>query len=378
MMSGSNDYHTSGTRSPEIAAQEDKVRRRRSTLGGRRSCRSVGGRMSLAAPPAPGLQDQVLRIGEGQPWGTKLNSLLDVALREAVRRLEARLPGEECVPELRAAVLTQAGSMTRQLSERLCDLTPVVTTTHHSTPVTSIEVYKKKTRALEQEYSKWKAMRKQREAECHAAEMELQEAMSGVTTMDDGQEMHLSPAQRCLLDSWPDCSHYVELRRPWGKGKSHRGNAERCYLPCRGPFISGAQEEHRGKATREVQQAREKAHLVLEEVKHTTEVLNGFLTASRLQADRSYTALESMSNAHIKRKPMTLLMFMRRVIGFLPPATAHDLVEETEDVTHRIQVEEWNLFLQLRVLGQGKVASILQAGHSTQHQHRPHPTFIAK
>ncbi|KAK8381155.1 hypothetical protein O3P69_008195 [Scylla paramamosain] len=56
--------------SPEIAAEEEKVRRRRSTLGGcRRSFTSVGGRLSLAGPPAPCLEDQILRLEEDQPMG---------------------------------------------------------------------------------------------------------------------------------------------------------------------------------------------------------------------------------------------------------------------------------------------------------------------
>lgn len=270
-MGDSEQQHTSGSTSPQIADEESKVRRRRSTLGARRSCRSVGGRLSLAAPPAPTLQDQLLRVEEWRPWDSKLNQVLDIALREAVRRLESRLPGDECVPELRAAILTQAGSVAGQLSEKLCDLTPAGTAvTGHNTPIASgsIEVYKQKSKALEQEYIKWRTMRKQREAECRAAEIEFQEAKSGVTTMDGGQEVHLSPAQRDLINSWMDCSLYVE----------------------------------------EAQQAREKAHLVLEEVRHTAEVVNGFLTVSRLQADSSYTALENLSNAHLKTEPLTLLM----------------------------------------------------------------------
>lgn len=59
-------------------------------------------------------------------------------------------------------------------------------------------------------------------------------------------ELHFPPLGLCGVF----LSRPVEARRPWGKVKSHRGNAERRYLPCRGPFISGAQEEHRGKATR--------------------------------------------------------------------------------------------------------------------------------
>ena len=70
---------------------------------------------------------------EGWPWATKLDLLLDIALREAVRRLESRLLDDECVPELRAAVLTQAGSMAKQLSEVVCGLTPLAN--GQSTPI---------------------------------------------------------------------------------------------------------------------------------------------------------------------------------------------------------------------------------------------------
>ncbi|MPC98880.1 hypothetical protein E2C01_094266 [Portunus trituberculatus] len=52
-------------------------------------------------------------------------------------------------------------------------------------------------------------MSKQRVAECRTAEMKFQEAKSGQTTMYEGLE-HLNPAQQKLLDSWPDCSLFVE------------------------------------------------------------------------------------------------------------------------------------------------------------------------
>lgn len=42
-----------------------------------------------------------------------------------MRRLEAKLPGDECVPELRAAVFTQAGVMSMELTKHVCHVTPV-------------------------------------------------------------------------------------------------------------------------------------------------------------------------------------------------------------------------------------------------------------
>ncbi|MPC26629.1 hypothetical protein E2C01_019774 [Portunus trituberculatus] len=114
--------------SPEIAAEEEKVRRRRSTVAGcRRSFASVGGRLSLAGPPAPCLEDQILRLDENQPWDTNLNLLLDIALREAARRLETRLSGDECVSELRADVVKQSGALANQISELVSGLMPSVT-----------------------------------------------------------------------------------------------------------------------------------------------------------------------------------------------------------------------------------------------------------
>lgn len=68
--------------------------------------------------------DQVLQVDESQPWDTKLVQLLDIALREAMRRLETRLPEDECVPELRAVVLTRAGAMSEELAGHVCSLTP--------------------------------------------------------------------------------------------------------------------------------------------------------------------------------------------------------------------------------------------------------------
>ncbi|XP_050705274.1 uncharacterized protein LOC126990633 isoform X1 [Eriocheir sinensis] len=323
--------------SPGIAAEEERVRRRRSTLGGR-ACRSIGGRLSLAAPPHPGLhgvgglaacigpphnwptctisrhhcslfgppwtftgtcrsnsrcyscrsthcwrgrggghftgvglwdRDQVLQVDEGQPWDIKLTQLLDIGLREAMRRLEARLPADECAPELRAAVFTQAGSMSMELAEHVGCFTPSATPGHNSFPTSaSIEMYKEKTREMEEEYNKWKAMRRQREADCRTAEMVFQEAKSMVTTVDESQEAHLSPAQQSFLESWSDYSCYIE----------------------------------------EALQAKERSQLVLQEVNHTTEVVNGLFTVSRLQAESSYTALENLSNAHLKKQPLTLIL----------------------------------------------------------------------
>lgn len=254
--------------SPGIAAEEERVRRRRSTLGGR-ACRSIGGRLSLAAPPHPGLHDQVLQVDEGQPWDIKLTQLLDIGLREAMRRLEARLPADECAPELRAAVFTQAGSMSMELAEHVGCFTPSATPGHNSFPTSaSIEMYKEKTREMEEEYNKWKAMRRQREADCRTAEMVFQEAKSMVTTVDESQEAHLSPAQQSFLESWSDYSCYIE----------------------------------------EALQAKERSQLVLQEVNHTTEVVNGLFTVSRLQAESSYTALENLSNAHLKKQPLTLIL----------------------------------------------------------------------
>ncbi|MPC71669.1 hypothetical protein E2C01_065954 [Portunus trituberculatus] len=60
------------------------------------------------------------------------------------------------------------------------------------------------------------------------------------------------------------------------------------------------------------------------------------------------------------------------------PSLCCKKVKESEDVSHRFQVEKRDLFLQERIVGQGKVPGILQVGHSSQHQHRPHPTLISK
>lgn len=247
------------------------MRRRRSTLGGnRRSFTSVGGRLSLAGPAAPCLEAQILSLDEDQPWDTNLNFLLDIALREAARRLETRLPGDECVSELRADVVKQSSALAKHISERLSGLTPAAADDNeHSNSSTSagIDAYKKKTKALEQEYSKWKAMSKKRIAECRTAEMEFKEAKTGVTTMYESLE-HLSPSQQNLLDSWPDCSLFVE----------------------------------------EAHQAKEKAHIALEEVRGTTQVVNGLLTASKLQADWSYTVLENLTKAHVENDSLSGLV----------------------------------------------------------------------
>ena len=58
-----------------------------------------------------------------------MNLLLDIALREAVRRLETRLPGDECVSELRADVVKQSSTLAMQISERVSGLMPAATDT---------------------------------------------------------------------------------------------------------------------------------------------------------------------------------------------------------------------------------------------------------
>lgn len=73
--------------------------------------------------------DQVLQVDEGQPWDIKLSQLLEIGLRETMRRLETKLPRDECAPELRAAVFTQAGAMSMELTKNMSCLTPAATVT---------------------------------------------------------------------------------------------------------------------------------------------------------------------------------------------------------------------------------------------------------
>lgn len=73
-----------------------------------------------------------------------------------------------------------------------------------------------------------------------------------------------------------------------------------------------------------------------------------------------------------KKKRITQLVLL------VVHAVAGRRVEESEEVAHRVHVEERNLLLQERVLCQGEAAGVLQSGHAAQHQYGPHPALVAE
>lgn len=50
------------------------------------------------------------------PQTTKVSHLIDISVREALRRLEQRLEGDECVSDLRLDLITQSEDIAGQVS----------------------------------------------------------------------------------------------------------------------------------------------------------------------------------------------------------------------------------------------------------------------
>ncbi|KAK3860784.1 hypothetical protein Pcinc_033191 [Petrolisthes cinctipes] len=263
----------------DIQAEVEKVKKRRSTIGrasvARRS--TVGGRQSMCSSiPVFSLEDQISRIDKNLPWASTLGNIVDISLREACRRLEARYPEDECVSDMRVDLLTRSetlgGEVAFKLSGRPLDLSnipePLPNKTTCQTNNTMFAAYKNKINDLEQEYRKWKLLMKERKKACREAEGEYKEAKSGLMKIYEDQFSCLTSVQRPLLASRPNYQQYIQ----------------------------------------ELQTVREKAVLMLTKVKHTTVGVSRLLTASKLQAERSYNAIEAETSAHLKKKPVKLLL----------------------------------------------------------------------
>ncbi|KAK4310375.1 hypothetical protein Pmani_018066 [Petrolisthes manimaculis] len=263
----------------DIQAEVEKIKKRRSTIGrasvARRS--TVGGRQSMCSSiPVFSLEDQISRIDKNLPWASILGNIVDISLREACRRLEARYPEDECVSEMRVDLLTRSealsGEVAFKLSGRPLDLSniqePLPNKTTCQTNNTMFAAYKNKINDLEQEYRKWKLLMKERKKACREAEGEYKEAKSDLMKIYEDQFSSLTSYHRTLLASWPNNQQYIQ----------------------------------------ELQTVREKAVLMLTKVKHTTVGVSRLLTASKLQAERSYNAIEAETSAHLMKKPVKLLL----------------------------------------------------------------------
>lgn len=264
--------------SKDIQAEVEKVKQRRSTIGrGRKSGQSMGGRQSLcAAFPVMSLRDQIRRIDKDLPWASKVSCLIDISIREALRRLEDRLPENECVSDLKMDLLRKSESIAKELSYKIAGYPLVAEASLLKSSyegdvkgsVSKIDAYKNRTKELEQEYKTWKSLMKERKIACQTAEREFREAQSGETKIDDEQISQLSIAQRCILASRPNYQEYLQ----------------------------------------EVQMVRESATLMLQEVKRATNITSGMITACRLSATSCCAAIEKLSFGHLQNQPTKYIL----------------------------------------------------------------------
>ncbi|XP_071528796.1 uncharacterized protein [Panulirus ornatus] len=258
-----------------IQVEVEKVKRRRSTIcRGYMSSHSIGGRRSLSATfSLLSLEDQISKIDERLPWASKVSKLVDISIREALRRLEIHLPGNECVADLRMDLLTKFENLARQIAFKIVDYPKVLEAALPNTSSYAEEVkestnriraYKKMTKELEQEYRNWKVLMKERKLACQTAERKYSEAKSGEKKIEDNQTNQLTSVQRNILSSHPNYHHYIQ----------------------------------------EIQMVCEKAVLMFQEVRLATNAVSCLITSSTLLAESCYASLEELSFGYLKKHPI--------------------------------------------------------------------------
>ncbi|XP_045618805.1 serine-rich adhesin for platelets [Procambarus clarkii] len=257
----------------DIQAEVEKVKRRRSTIGrGRKSGQSIGGRQSLSvAFPVLDLKDQICLIDQKLPWASRVSGVIDISIREALRRLQDRLPGDECVSDLRMELMRKSESIAGEIAYKIAGLSfdasaPMPNLSYGEDvkeSTSKIEAYKKRTKELEQEFKTWKTIMSERKAACLAAEREFREAKSGEAKIDDDQASQLTPAQASFLASKPNYHQYLQ----------------------------------------DVQMARESATQMLLGVQHSANIISNMITATRLQAEYCCAAIEEKSFGYLKTQP---------------------------------------------------------------------------
>lgn len=250
------------------------MKKRRSTLGrGRKSGHSLGGRRSLCPViPILSLEDQIANIEKGLPQASKVSHLLDISLREAMRRLEERFRGEECIHDLRRDILTNSEIIGGDIAYKIAGLPLEVESClpkkrqqrDSEQSIDKMSAYKRKTKELEQEYKCWKSLLKERKLACQVAEREFREAKSGETKIEDDIVKHLTFEQRNILSGRPDYSQYIK----------------------------------------EVEMAREKSFFIMQEVNHTVNIIANFMTASEAVAESCYAAVEEMTFGSFRQQPI--------------------------------------------------------------------------
>ncbi|XP_068201448.1 uncharacterized protein [Palaemon carinicauda] len=244
------------------------VRKRRSTLSRRRSLQSLGGRKSLTSVlPILSLEDQISNIEAGLPPAAKVRHLLDISLREAMRRLEVQGNTENCFDDMQFDLITNSERLGSIVAEKMDGLPLDVDKCEsnkrmnsNSVSIDEVSSIKTKTKKLEQEYKCWKSLLKERKLACRSAEREFNEAKSGETKIEDDCAKTLTSAQKSILASRPDYSQYIE----------------------------------------EIKTAYEKTFFFMREVNRTSNIVSNFLTACDAVADSSYLIVEEMTFGTMK------------------------------------------------------------------------------
>ncbi|KAK7084702.1 hypothetical protein SK128_010986 [Halocaridina rubra] len=245
----------------DLQKEVEKVKKRRSTIGGlsRRSVQSLGGRRSLCSTlPPMSLEDQISLIDKNLPHTSKISHLIDMNIRETMKRFEERFEGEESVYDLRLEILTRSEKIGSHIAYEISalplevDPPPKKMLTDTTKRFEKLEEYKKITTKLEQEYKAWKALMRERRQACIMAEREFNEAKSGETTLDEDHVKHLTYSQHSILSSRPDYGHYFK----------------------------------------EVQMARETAFFATQTLNHVSSVIPNFMKATQCLAASCYAAIE--------------------------------------------------------------------------------------
>ncbi|XP_068237988.1 muscle M-line assembly protein unc-89-like [Palaemon carinicauda] len=256
----------------EIRKEVEKVKKRRSTIGQRKSRQSFCDRKSLGSVlPILSLEDQISSIEKGLPQTSKVGHLIDICLREAMRRLEDHCNTEENFPDMRIDLITSSESIGGHTAYKIagmpldvCEGPSSKGKGSTSSDLDRAAHIKARTKKLEEEYKCWKSLVKERKVACQSVEREFREAKSGETKIDEEITKTLTDLQKNILRSKPNYNQYME----------------------------------------EIKVAYEKTFFVMQEVKQTANVVSNFTKALKVVGDSCYSAVEEMCFGPTKSQPL--------------------------------------------------------------------------
>ncbi|XP_076060748.1 uncharacterized protein LOC143036829 [Oratosquilla oratoria] len=293
--------------SSELKKELDKAKRRFSSIG--RGRRSTMGRRSLCVNVEPmiSMEDQINNIRADLPKASKVCHLLDIALRESLRRLVEACPSKaDCMTDLRRELLTASEKIAGEISfkiagQRLTLDKPLserkVEKENPAQNQNLIAAYKKKTEILKEELNEWKTMMKGRKHLCAVAEREFVEAKSGETKIDE-EQVKLSALQSNILASRPNYQQYIQ----------------------------------------ELQTAREKTLLTLHKVEHVSEVVSKFITVTEARHESCYNAIERKCFGHMKHDCKEMLQSLAKITSFKDSCQMQDATK-VPDVSLRKEMQ---------------------------------------